>query len=117
MIFSGRSQSGQRLQVEFVEIKAAGNQSGLQKQTLQASPPRPGVGMVPLDRAEGALGLNGAVHAQQSAVYAVEVGKNLLVEAGQLFVQMDDTVSRRLGALILMGAAGTKLYPRKRTAS
>lgn len=41
------------------------------------SKPRPGTGMVPLDRAKGALGLNGAVHAQQSAVDAVEVGKDL----------------------------------------
>lgn len=54
LILSGRSQSSQRLEVEFVEIETAGNQSGLQ-------------------------------------------------------VQTDDTVSRRLGALIFIGAAGAVL--------
>ena len=80
---------GQGLEVELVEIKTAGNESGFQKQTVQASSSGPGIGAVPLDAAESTLGLDRAVHAQQGAMDAVEVGKNLLMEAGQFLVEAD----------------------------
>ena len=48
--------------MEFVEVKTTGNECGLQKEAIQATPPGSGVGAVPLDATEGTLGLNGAVH-------------------------------------------------------
>ena len=69
--------------MEFVEVKTTGNECGLQKEAIQATPPGSGVGAVPLDATEGTLGLNGAVHTQKSAVDAVKIVQNLLVEMGQ----------------------------------
>ena len=55
--------------------------------------------MVLLDCAKGALGLDGAVRAQQRSVDTVKIGKNFLVESGQSFIQTDGTVTNPFGAL------------------
>ncbi len=99
---------GRGLEIEFVE-KTAGNECGLQKEAIQATPPGSGVGAVPLDATESALGLDGAVHTQKSAVDAVEIVENLLVEMGQFLVETDGTVTFGLGAFFLVRTAGAVL--------
>lgn len=64
----GGEESGLGFQVEFVEIKPAGNQSGLPNKAIQAPPPGPGVGTVPFHFSKGTLGLDGAVYAQQGSM-------------------------------------------------
>lgn len=100
---------GRGLEIEFVEVKTAGNECGLQKEAIQATPPGSGVGAVPLDATESALGLDGAVHTQKSAVDAVEIVENLLVEMGQFLVETDGTVTFGLGAFFLVRTAGAVL--------
>lgn len=67
------------------------------------------MGAVLLDAAEGTLGLDGAVHEQKSTVDAVEVGKDLLMEAEQLFIQADGAATLGLGAFVLVRTVGTIL--------
>ena len=95
--------------MEFVEIKTAGNKSSLQKQAIQPPPACSGVRAVPLDAAENALSLDGAVHTQQGPMDAVEVGKDLLMEASQFLVEANGTVAFGFGAFIFMGTAGAIL--------
>ena len=88
-----------------MEVKTAGNESSFQKQALQATSVGSGIRAVPLDTSEGTLGLDGAVHAQQGAVDAVEVVENFLVEAGKLLIEADGAVALSFGAFILVWTA------------
>ena len=63
----------------FVEVKTARKQEELQFHVFYASPEGPLVGTIPFHDAEGALGLNASVHAQQRAMDRVEIIDDLLV--------------------------------------
>jgi len=106
---SDGKESSLGFQVEFVEIKPTGNQSGLQNKAIQAPPPGPGVGTVPFHFSKRTLGLDRAVHAQQGSVGAVEIVENFLMETGQLLVQTNGAVPLCLGALLLERTAGAVL--------